>query len=200
MRNFNQPIAVALASAASLLGSNALVAQAQAEMPVSPPQLFDQCAQGATEGAIENVSSLSLSIGVQPGIVGQATFRLKNLQTNPIKTESGIYCDGLAGAKDTLQLKVGSFSETIPNADTQIAFTNTSLQEPVGAFAKGGFSYQRACQIARQQKGTAVDVDIHQKLTYTEEGYPTSTSQDDFDLGSLPCRQNKLGYEIDGSL
>jgi hypothetical protein len=198
MRNFNQPIAVALASAASLLGSNALAAQAQAEMPVSSPQLFGQCAQDVVQYG--DGPSLSANIDVRPGVTGQATFSLDNHQERPIETESGIYCDGVAGVKDTLELKVGSFSETLPNAVAQIAFANTSLQgnNSVRSFTQGSFSYQRACQIAKRQKGTAVRVDVHQKLTYTEEGYPTYVGQDDVMLtgSNLPCRQNKLGYGI----
>jgi hypothetical protein len=207
MRNFNQPIAVALTSMTAFIGGNALAPSAvSADQPATSPQLFQECAQQAT------ANPDNLIIGEQDSVDQQgnsahhsvATFELQDQQYGDIGDGTGSNsdepCNGSLTVKDRIQLKVGSFTTTVPNASTELTVNNASMQEYSApeATASGSFSYSKECKIARQlgELTRPVMANVIETDTYTDTGYASVTSSSTVESTPLFCIKLQTGVLV----
>ena len=221
MRNFNRPAAAVLTSMAAFLGGNALaLSTAKADQaPISPPQVFKECAKVATmqELVIQQNQTVTTDTGfdwkvaVPKGTVGRANFSLATEQGGLITTLKGVPCDGVVTDKTTMYLKSGAYTKTVPGAGTQMTFSNASVNEqnPLTSINEGSFSYEHFCQIAKRHARHTVRLDLLETMTYTEPGYPTFQAESDYSqefvngdgiadpAWGLPCKQNKAGFHFE---
>ncbi len=221
MRNFNRPVAAVLTSMATFLGGNAL-AQSTAnadQAAISPPPVFKECAKVATlqelvikpNQTVTTDTGFDWKVAVPTGTVGRANFTLTTEQGGPITTVKGIACDGVVTDKTTMYLKSGAYTKTIPDAGTQMTFSNASVNEqnPLTSTNEGSFSYERLCQIVKRHHRDTVRLDLLETMTYTEPGYPTFKAESDYSqefvngdgipdpAWGLPCKQNKSGFHFE---
>jgi len=199
MRNFNQPVMTVLASAAAFAGAKALAPSIAAadQAAISSPQLFQDCAYQAT--ANPDFVIVGDSMGIEPTAVSAhratADFQLEDQQGGEIGDGTGadraLTCNGSLTVRDTIQLKVGSFTTTVPNASVELTVDNSSMQEynSPDASASGSFSYLKACKIAKQLRGprAGVTAKVIETHTYTDTGYASVKTTITPYISPLPC-------------
>lgn len=208
MRNFNQPVAVALASMASFLGGNALAPSAAAadQDVTTSPQLFQECAYQATADPNYAIVSENDSVNQQGNSAHHpiATFDLQDQQYGDIGDGTGSNsdetCNGSLTVKDSIQLKVGSFTTTVPNASTELTVDNDSMQEydAPEATASGSFSYSKECNIARQlgEFTRPVMANVIETEMYTDTGYASVTTSSTVESSPLFCIKLATGVLV----
>ena len=208
MRNFNQPVTAALTSMAAFIGGNALapIDYATAEMaPISSPQLFQECAHQATADPNILIVGGGWGIGPESVSVHQATawFVLQDKQYgdigNGMGADSYLPCNGSLDVKDTIQLKAGSFTTTVPNVSVELTVDNATMQSYSApeASASGSFSYLQACKIAKQLRGRHASITAkvieHRMYTDTNTDYASvKTTSTPFST-TLPCDKITTG-------
>jgi hypothetical protein len=186
MRNFNALSATVMTSAA-ILGGNAVSASVAAAD--QPPDQFPACVAALASPAVflptnSNVAVISeLGLKVDPGNSKQTVnFTMGLAQVNLLNTggENPVACEGNLTVEKKLQLKAGTFTETLA-ASTQIVFNNNTLQDSSSpeAAASGSFSFARACKQARKIKskgqGNSVELLRQKTVTYSDTGHPSAT-------------------------